>query len=126
MKIQNTTKVASLAAAAGMGFVLNAGADSLNLTTAGSSGQLVSTVGGNAFFQQIPPQSTGTGVIDSFLRVQANTAEDGFNTSSRPLGMDQHTDPNFTRTLLLSSCAHRRQPGRCCRRQLLSNPPGPQ
>jgi len=102
MKIQNTTKVVSLAAAAGMGFALNAGANSLDLTLANSSGTIAGT-GGTAFFQQIDPQSTGTGVIDSFLRVQSNTAEDGFNTSSRPLGMDQGTDPNFTRTLLLSA-----------------------
>jgi len=69
----------------------------LDLTTAGASGFV-----NGAFFQQVAPQPTGTGVIDSFLRLQANGLEQGYNTGARPVEFDQKTDPNFTRNLLLS------------------------
>jgi hypothetical protein len=82
--------------------MFSATAETVDLTSAGAFGTIAGT-GGTAFFQQIDSQSTGTGVIESFLRVQANGTEDGFNTSGRPIGMDQLTDPNFTRSLLLSS-----------------------
>jgi hypothetical protein len=36
---------------------------------------------GTAYFQFTQPQPTGTGYIDPFLRVQANGAESGYNTS---------------------------------------------
>lgn len=36
---------------------------------------------GTAIFQFTQPQPTGTGVIDPFLRVQANGTEQGYNTS---------------------------------------------
>ena len=51
---------------------------------------------------------SGTGVIDSFLRVQQKGYEAGFNTSGRPINLDQidatnsKTDKNFTRDLLLT------------------------
>lgn len=47
---------------------------------------------------------TGTGVIDSFLRVQQNGWEQGYNTSTRPVqdSVQVKIDPNFTRDLLLS------------------------
>ena len=53
------------------------------------------------------PHPTGTGVIDSFLRVQQKGAEEGFNTGARPMMCDGRTcddkvDPNFTRNLLSS------------------------
>lgn len=35
---------------------------------------------GDAIFQQISPQSTGTGVIDSFVRIQNTGTESGYNT----------------------------------------------
>jgi hypothetical protein len=61
---------------------------------------------------QIPDGSTGTGVIDSFLRVQAKDNgdkdnplpepfEEGFNTSKNPPPLDSKGG-NFTRALLLS------------------------
>lgn len=52
----------------------------LDLTTAGASGSI-----NGAFFQQINPQSTGTGVIQSFVRIQANGMEQGYNTDARPI-----------------------------------------
>lgn len=71
--------------------------DTFDLTTAGAS----VTVNG-ALFQQIAPQSTGTGVIQPFVRLQANGTEQGYNTGARPVQFDEKTDPNFTRNLLLS------------------------
>src|SRR5581483_7081489 len=55
-----------------------------------------------ANFYVVDPQPTGTGVIDSFLRVQQKGTEQGYNTSARPIqsGMDSKTDPNYTRNLL--------------------------
>jgi PEP-CTERM motif len=44
----------------------------------------------------------GTGVVDSFLRVQNNGTEQGYNTSFRAVQFDEKTDPNFTRDLLFS------------------------
>ena len=59
-------------------------------------------------FDVVGPQPTGTGVIDSFLRVQQKGAEEGFNTGLRPMlcdnrTCDDKTDPNYTRNLLSSS-----------------------
>lgn len=55
----------------------------VNLTSAGASGSI-----GDAFFLQVPDQSTGTGVIDPFVRMQASGTERGFNTDYRPLTGD--------------------------------------
>ena len=42
-------------------------------------------------------QSTGTGVIDSFVRISGNTDEvSGMNTSDRPLNQDENSSPTFT------------------------------
>ena len=63
-----------------MGFLMTggiAGAAYVDLTSTGFSGSV-----SGAFFQQIDPQSTGTGVIDPFLRIQANGTEVGFNTDA--------------------------------------------
>jgi len=73
-------------------------AETIELTSVGSSG----TING-ALFQQASPQPTGTGVIDSFVRIQNRGVEQGYNTSARPVQFDEKTDPNFTRPLLLSS-----------------------
>jgi hypothetical protein len=69
----------------------------LDLTTAGSSG----TING-ALFQQIPGATAGTGLINSFVRVQANGTEEGFNATVRPVMTNVGTDPNFTRDIRLS------------------------
>jgi hypothetical protein len=70
----------------------------LDLTTAGASG----TING-ATFTQIPGFTAGTGLIDSFVRVQQNGGEDGFNASVRPVMTNVNTDPNFTRDIRLSA-----------------------
>lgn len=52
----------------------------LDLTAAGASGSI-----GAGTFQQTSPQPTGTGVIDPFVRIQANGDQQGFNTNHSPL-----------------------------------------
>ncbi len=48
-------------------------------------------------------QSTGTGVIDSFVRISSNKlVEDGMNTSARPLLNNENSSPTFTTDLLKS------------------------
>jgi len=59
-------------------------------------------------YSVVGPHPTGTGVIQSFLRVQQKGSEQGFNTGARPMMCDgvvcdDKTDPNFTRNLLTSS-----------------------
>ena len=69
----------------------------LQLVTAGSSGYI-----GAAWFQQVDSQSTGTGVIDPFVRMQNSGIEYGFNTDYRPLTGDlQHVNSSaqFTHSL---------------------------
>ena len=46
-------------------------------------------------------QPAGTGVIDSFLRVQRVGNEEGMNTDLRPLTLDEKTDGNYTRDITL-------------------------
>jgi len=74
-----------------------ASATTLDLTTAGASGFL-----SGGFFQQVPDQSTGTGVIDSFVRIQNNGTEQGYNTSGSPVPFDDNSG-TFTHDLQLGS-----------------------
>lgn len=71
-----------------------------DLSTAGSS-----TTINNAFFQQVAPQSTGTGVIDPFVRVQSNGCEQGFNTSGDLSSQPDVKAGTWTHDLALSSLA---------------------
>src|SRR5690242_2808504 len=78
-----------------------AGVNVVNLTTKGSTG----TANG-AVFQQIDPQSTGSGVIDPFVRINpggSDNCEHGFNTSHRKLELDENNSPTFTHDLLLAN-----------------------
>jgi len=78
-----------------------AGANVVNLTTRGSSG----TVNG-AFFEQIDPRSTGSGVIDPFVRINpggSENCEHGYNTSHRKLEFDENSSPTFTHDLALAN-----------------------
>jgi len=69
----------------------------LDLTTLGSSG----TVNG-AYFEQVDASSTGTGTVNTFLRMGANGAvERGYNTDGT-VEFDTKDDPH-THSLLLSS-----------------------
>jgi hypothetical protein len=53
------------------------------------------------YWTTVQVQPAGTGVIDSFLRVQQTTVEQGMNTDYRPLSWDEKTDPNYTRDIQL-------------------------
>src|SRR5262245_15179394 len=73
----------------------------VDLTTVGSFGGVE-----GAIFRQFDAQPTGTGFIDSFVRLQSQGAkaqvEEGFNTDARPLQFDENSSPQFTRSLKLS------------------------
>lgn len=57
----------------------------------------------DAYFLRIDSQSTGTGVIEPFVRLSTNqTIAQGYNTDVRPLEFDENNSPQFTRSLLLS------------------------
>ena len=73
----------------------------IDLTVAGSSSTNTANIGGSFFVQQVPDQSTGTGVINSFLRINSNDpSEQGFNTGTN--NVLDNVGGVFTRPLLLS------------------------
>lgn len=69
----------------------------LNLLAGGTG-----TING-AIFTTTDNQSTGTGVIDSFVRIQQNGTESGYNADARPVMPDVNTSATFTRDLTLGS-----------------------
>ena len=72
----------------------------INLMSAGAESTQTAAIGGSFTVQQIQPQSTGTGFIDSFLRIQQSGQERGFNTDNgTPL---DDKGGSFTHSLLLS------------------------
>jgi len=70
---------------------------SVDLTTLGSSGEI-----NGALFQQSNAQPTGTGLINSFVRLQGSGVERGYNTDARPLQFNENSSPKFTRSLRLA------------------------
>jgi len=76
-------------------------ATALDLTARGSSGEV-----NGAFFVQYDARPTGTGYIQSFLRIQGASAkgvtQQGYNTDARPLQYDENKSPQFTRALQAS------------------------
>lgn len=67
-----------------------------------------------ALFYRADFQPGGTGVLNSFVRMQhdngpsnnghsGNGIEQGYNTSGRPVQYDELTDPNYTRNLLFGA-----------------------
>ncbi len=68
----------------------------------------LSQLGSNAtinggYFITSEQRSTGTGVIQSFVRLKANSGEEeGYNTDARPVQYDENTSHQFTRSLPLS------------------------
>jgi hypothetical protein len=82
--------------------VAQAGATTVDLTTANSSTSQSADLGGTFYVNQIDPQSTGTGVIDSFLRINSNdSSESGYNTDANQV-LD-NVGGGFTHQLLLSA-----------------------
>jgi len=88
---------ASIAAVCLFLFPLSGQADLYDLT---SGGQAIINA---AIFTTSDSQSTGTGVIQSFVRIQASGTEEGYNTDGRPVQYDENTSAQFTRSLLLSA-----------------------
>jgi hypothetical protein len=86
--------------ASGIALCQTASAISLDLTTANASG---SANGG--FFQQVPVQPTGSGVIDSFVRIKNKVTEEGFNTGVSKLALDNLNQggTNFNHDIQLNS-----------------------
>jgi hypothetical protein len=62
------------------------------------------TINGARFFQS-DPQPTGSGVIQSFVRISATPSVigQGYNTDYRPVEFDTNSSPTFTRSLPTSS-----------------------
>jgi hypothetical protein len=58
-----------------------AAANTIDLTYKGSYGNATAAIGGQFWAVWMDQNSTGTGVIDPFLRIQQKEAEQGFNTS---------------------------------------------
>jgi len=75
---------------------ISAHAGVLDLTTAGSFG----TLNGAQFYTNTQ-QTTGTGVIDPFVRIQDTGVEEGYNTNSNSPGFDEKTGI-FTHSLTLA------------------------
>ena len=77
------------------------GVNVVDLRSAGATG----TANG-ALFEQISPRSTGTGVIDPFVRINpggSDQCEQGYNTAHRKLEFDENSSPTWTHDLLLSN-----------------------
>jgi hypothetical protein len=97
--MKTTIKILCALGAVAIGTALTSQAATIDVTTVGSSG----TAGG-AYFFGIDPQSTGTGVIDPFLREQNNGTEYGVNTSVSSPPYDDKPGP-WTHDLAISSLA---------------------
>jgi len=76
----------------------NVKAAEYDLTTLGSTAEINDAW----FYQYDPDSSTGTGLIQSFVRIQATGSESGYNTDWRPVQFDELTSATFTHSLLLS------------------------
>lgn len=99
MKLSTARVAASVLAAAGLLAVSSTRAQAADVNCL--SGCTV-TING-AIFTSTDNQSTGTGVIQSFVRLQDTGGEDGTNTSLRPItDSDVNTSPTFTRDLQVS------------------------
>ncbi|HXG12848.1 MAG TPA: PEP-CTERM sorting domain-containing protein [Gemmataceae bacterium] len=88
---------------AGLAFSNAQAAQVVDLTAPGSS----ATVNGALLFQA-NPQPTGTGFIDSFVRIESNSSPpksitQGYNTDFRPVQFDEKKDAQYTHSLNLSN-----------------------
>ncbi|MBI3823796.1 MAG: carboxypeptidase regulatory-like domain-containing protein [Planctomycetes bacterium] len=74
------------------------GTPTLDLSAHGAIGSV-----NDAIFRQFDAQPTGTGVINSFVRIQSNKSavQQGYNSDHRKVEFDENTSPQFTRSLTL-------------------------
>jgi hypothetical protein len=99
MKLHHILRLASTAGLVLPLLPIVASGAELDLRTAGASG----TING-AFFTNTDPQPTGSGYIDSFVRITSNAGfEAGYNASARPVMPDVNTSPTFTHDIKLSN-----------------------
>ena len=84
-------------------------ANVIDLRTEGSSEE--TGIANGALFYQSTDQSSGTGYIDPFLRLQDSPIEEAFNTDYRSGGgggqapLDAKSDPNYTHSLTFGELA---------------------
>ena len=96
MKTFITSRLIPIGALA-MALTVPAHALSLDLTAGGAG------VVNGGYFTTTDNSSTGTGVIQSFVRVQdPNGPAEGYNADARPVMPDVNTSPTFTHDILLS------------------------
>lgn len=104
MKKINKSSVFAIACTAFMGAFGNSQATAATLNL--KDPILQSGTLNGALFQEIDPNDpAGTGVLQSFVRLQSpgnSTVEEGYNTDGRPLEFDENNSPQFTRSLKLS------------------------
>ena len=72
-------------------------APTVSLTNHATSG----TINGAVFIQN-DLSATGTGLINSFVRIQKTGIEQGYNTDARPVSYDENTSPTFTRSIVIA------------------------
>src|SRR5262245_52143363 len=71
----------------------------VDLTTAGSQG----TING-AIFSQSNQGSSGTGNLDSFVRLQTNsTTDSGYNSDYRPVQLSENSTASYTHSIKVGS-----------------------
>ena len=82
-----------------LGLAKEAQAATVDLSTGGSG------FAEGAFFQwtDLNHNAVGTGVIDPFVRIQANGTEQGYNTDGRPVPFDEKTNATDTHSLLFNT-----------------------
>jgi uncharacterized repeat protein (TIGR01451 family) len=81
------------------GFLQKAFGGSYDLTT--DNPQISYTIEGATWERFQPSDATGSGVFNSFLRVQAAGTERGYNTDYRPLQFDENSSATFTHSYKL-------------------------
>src|SRR4051794_14273462 len=72
----------------------------IDLTTVGSQGTVNNGTVNNVIFSQGSLSGTGTGNIDSFVRLSTNTPQEkGYNTDARPTQFDENSSASFTKAI---------------------------
>src|SRR5687767_3912253 len=90
--MKKSTGLVMLALCAGTGTAV---AQPINLQTANASGII-----NGAIYQNFNITPAGSGNLNSFVRISANTdIVQGYNTSGRPTAFDENSSPTFTHDL---------------------------
>ena len=83
-------------------FGATAMATTFDLTGVGTTGTGTAAVGGTFLVSNMEMSPTGTGVLDSFLRIQQTGQERGYNTDASPVPLDDKAGA-FTHSLPLGT-----------------------